>query len=81
MTSRLIDIREIDFGFSLDVMNVNRLPVDHGATCDRAPTKRQRAPDWNWSAYRHSLENIAIHTKDRCVFCFTQPRCILGYGV
>ena len=59
-------------------MNVNRLPVNHGATCDRAPTERQRAPNWNWSAYRRSLENIAIHTKDRCVLRFTQPRGIFG---
>ena len=40
-TSRAIELREICFTLGFDVMDLNRLPLDHGPTLDRVHARRR----------------------------------------
>src|SRR5262249_3969220 len=81
-----LGLRKLSFELCRKVMDVNELPVDHGAASDGT------AADWDspvvrnrMCAYRpirsHYSKQVVVDTKDVRVGGTAEPRCILGNSV
>jgi hypothetical protein len=73
----LLALRELGFGFGNDVMDMDCLPVDHGAASHWAPIHAEGYCR-EWSVRSNDPQKVIIYTENLSVHRLTKPCCILG---
>jgi len=71
-------IGEFRFNLLGEIMDVNRLPVNHGPPCGAPTTYGSRHfGNGHWPIVRHALKDISINTPDDSIISLTQTSGIL----
>src|SRR5262245_30703891 len=79
-TRRFLPLRELRFGFGIDVMDVDRLPVDYSTAGHRVTIDGQRHYRER-SVRGHHSKNVILNTENLGIYRVTQPGSILRHHI